>query len=48
VAGCCEYGNGQSGSIKRGQFVDLLSGYQLLKRTQLHGVSCVEKIILKK
>jgi hypothetical protein len=32
VAGCCEYGNENSGSIKDRIFLDHLGDYQLLKR----------------
>jgi hypothetical protein len=32
MAGCCEYGNEPSVSIKGGVFLDYLSDYQLLKK----------------
>jgi hypothetical protein len=32
VAGCCEHGNELLGSIKGGEFIDLLSNYQLVKK----------------
>jgi hypothetical protein len=32
VAGCSEHGNEPSGSIKGGEFLDLLSDYYLLKK----------------
>jgi hypothetical protein len=31
-AGSCEHGNGSSGSIKDGEFLDQLSYYQLIRR----------------
>jgi hypothetical protein len=37
VAGCCENVNEPSGSIKDGEFVDLLSDYQFVKEDS---VSC--------
>jgi hypothetical protein len=32
VAGSCEHGNGLSGSINGGEFLDYLSGCQLLNK----------------
>jgi len=32
VAGCCVHGNKPSGSIKSREFLDYVSGYQLLKK----------------
>jgi hypothetical protein len=43
LAGCCEYGNEPSDSIKRGEFVDKLIDYQLLKKN--YG-SCSELVRL--
>jgi hypothetical protein len=31
VAGCCEHGNESSGSVKYGEILDQLRGYQLPK-----------------
>jgi hypothetical protein len=39
VAGCCEHGNGHSGSIKGGKFLDKRNECYFSIRTLLHGIS---------
>jgi hypothetical protein len=41
MAGCCEYGNEPSGSIKGGKFLDQLSDFIFSRRTLPHRVSFV-------
>jgi hypothetical protein len=50
VAGCCERGNGPSGSIKGAEFLDSLSHYWLLKKEEMSRLaqevtllSCIRK-----
>jgi hypothetical protein len=43
VAGPCEHGNEPSGSMKRMEFLDQLSDFQLLKTVSSLRVSCQEQ-----